>query len=281
MIIPDLLSRVTADAVVPEQVLPYVQSVAGSKPRMTGACVGYASEEEFVLVGYPLHDPLDERAMAEAVEEALHIPGLRRITVVGPFRPPQAPKTAHWEKDYYHILPVPPPPQGQKLRNLLRRAKRELAIEKGGGLGDDHHELMRQFLGGHSVSPGTRYIFSRLSRYLETSSSSLLLSGRLPDGRLAAFVVGEYASLMTAFFMFCFRAPQLAPPGAADLLLAGLLDEALERGQTRMNLGLGINAGIRFFKAKWGAAPSLPYVQVSWELPAPGLLHRVRGFFRL
>ena len=59
MIGPDLLARVTAEAVIPEQLLPYVRAVSGAEPRLMGDCVGLASESKLVLVGYPLHDPRD------------------------------------------------------------------------------------------------------------------------------------------------------------------------------------------------------------------------------
>jgi hypothetical protein len=42
-----------------------------------------------------------------------------------------------------------------------------------------------------------------------------------------------------------------------------------------MNLGLGVNAGVAFFKRKWGAAPFLPYVEVSWDIAAPSLVTRL------
>jgi hypothetical protein len=77
--------------------------------------------------------------------------------------------------------------------------------------------------------------------------------------------------------MFCFRNTDLAPPGSADLVLSGLLNEALQRGHTRMNLGLGVNAGIRFFKRKWGAEPFLPYVEASWELKPRGFISKLRN----
>jgi hypothetical protein len=253
--------------------------VAGSKPQRVGACVGYASEAEFVLVGYPLHDPRDTGAMTAAVDQALKLPGLRRITVIGPVRPPQAPEGSPAVEDGYMSVPVPHPPPVQKLRNLLRRAGRELAIARDGTCGGEHMALIQHYLDGRHLAPGTRHIFQQLPRYLEMSSGSLMLSARLSDGRLAAFSVGEFGSLHTAFYMFCFRHPGLAPPGSTDLLLAALLAEARERGQARMNLGLGVNAGIRFFKRKWGAAPFLPYVQVSWEPAAPTMFRRLRGLF--
>jgi hypothetical protein len=276
MIGPDRLARVTAEAAVPEQVVAYVAAVAGSRPRMIGDCVGYASGGALVLIGYPLHDPRDAKALAAAVNQALQLPGLERITVIGPVRPPQAPSTAVVAQDLYYALPVPAPPPGPKLRNLLRRARRELSIVQGRSWENDHAALVQRYLDERRLAAGTRRIFGQVPRCIEASAGSLVVSGRLADGRLAAFAVGEFAALATAFFMFCFRDPELAPPGSADLVLSGLLEEARRRGQTRMNLGLGVNAGIGFFKRKWGAEPFLPYVETSWELKPRGFISKLR-----
>jgi hypothetical protein len=277
MIGPDRLARVTAEAAVPEQVVVYVDAVSGSRPRIFHDCVGYAADGTLVLVGYPLHEPRDVKAMTAAVDEALGVPGLERITVIGPARPRQAPSTAVVALDSYYALPVPPPPPGQKLRNLLQRARRELSLVRGRRLEIDHKALVQRYLDERPLAAGTRHIFGQLPRYIEASAGSLVVSGRLANGRLAAFSVGEFAPFATAFFMFCFRDPECAPPGSADLVLAGLLEEAWEHGQTRMNLGLGVNAGIGFFKRKWGAEPFLPYVETSWELKPRGFLSKLRG----
>jgi hypothetical protein len=278
MIGPDRLDRVGADAVVPEQVIPYVRSVAESRPLMLGACVGYESEGQIVLIGYPLHDPRDGEAMSRAVDLALKIPGLRKITIIGPSRPPQAPEKIRSTEDGYHVLPIPAPPPAAKLKNLLRRAGRELTIEQGRRFDDDHRKLVDLYLSERTLTAGTRHIFRQIPGYIETSPGSLMVSARTAGGQLAAFAVGEYASLHTAFFMFCFRDPSLAPPGSADLVFSALLEEAARRGQTRMNLGLGVNEGIRFFKGKWGARFFLPCIETGWEVRTPGVMSRVRGF---
>lgn len=269
MIGPDLLARVTVAAVIPEQILPYVRAVSGRIPRLIGNCVGFASEGELVLVGYPLHDPRDTVAMEEAVSEALTSRRPGRLTVIGPARPSAAPVESHVTEDWYYSLPVPPPSPTQKLRNLIRRASRDLTIERGHECGEDHLTLVQRYLVERPLAAGTRLIFQKLPDYLAASPGSLLLSGRLADGTLAAFVVGDFSALQTAFFMFCFRDPRFAPPGSTDLLLAGLLEEAHKRGQTLMNLGLGIDDGIAFFKRKWGAIAFLPYVEVSWVTTRP------------
>jgi hypothetical protein len=97
---------------------------------------------------------------------------------------------------------------------------------------------------------------------------------------LAALSVGEYASLTTGFYMFSFRDPGIAPPGATDLLLARLLEEANNRGHSRMNLGLAVDEGIGFFKRKWGAVPFLPYVQATWEIASPRISSVLNRLFR-
>jgi hypothetical protein len=233
-----------------------------------------------VVLGYPLQDPLDVQGMSGAVDEALKIPGLERLTVIGPARPPQAPSGTPVVEDGYYALPLPFSSPGQKLRNLLHRAERELNVERGHRLEGQHLALVREYLDGRPLGAGTRHIFRRLPEYLNASGSSMMISASLPDGRLAAFAVGEFGALQTAFFMFCFRDRTIAPPGSADLVLSGLLEEAQRRGHSRMNLGLGVNEGIRFFKRKWGAELYLPCVEVSWKPQSKGLLSRVRKAVR-
>lgn len=282
MIGPDRLARVTARAVVPEQVISYVMAVGDGRPRWFGSCIGYQSDDHVVLVGYPLHDPLDRSAMNDAVDQAIATPGVGRITVLGPSRPPQTPPHVRSVEDGYYGLPLPPAPPRQKLRNLLRRAGRELTIEKGRALTPDHEAMVKRTLDERSLAFGTRQIYSRLPRYLAASTASLVFSARTEEGRLAAFAIGEFGSLASAFFMFSFRDPDWAPPGSADLTLSALIEEAHARGQRSVNLGLGIHPGIRFFKKKWGAELLFPYVEVTWETkPRGGLLRDLLEAIRL
>lgn len=267
MIGPDRLARVTARAVVPEQVIPYALAVGDGQPQWFGSCIGYRKGEHIVLAGYPLHDPRDDSAAAEAVDRVIDTPGVRSINFFGAARPPQTPPEVHSTADSYYGLTLPVHPPDQKLRNLLRRAGREVAVQSGRTLEPDHQSLVKRYLDGRPLSPGTRQIYSRIPCYLEHSPGSLVFSARRKDREaLAAFAIGEFGSFSSAFFMFCFRDPLLAPPGSADLVLSALIGEARARGHSLVNLGLGIHPGVLFFKKKWGACPLLPYVEVTWDL---------------
>ncbi len=296
MLGPDRLDHVAANAVIPEQLVCYVRAVAGSTPRLFDTCLGYETPDDLVLIGYPLHDPprslLDEQALSRSVDLALESSKARKITVLAAIRPKQAPAVATGEassedssdniRDAYLALPISPPAPKQKLRNLLRRAEREVVLDQGRTLDQDHLVLIDRYLESRDLESGTRLIFRNIPAYVQACPGALVISAWLNESddapRLAGFVVGDFTSLSTACYMFAFRNPELAPPGTADLLLHALLQEGEKRGQIRMNLGLGINPAIRYFKQKWGAETFLPCVETSWERHPKGWLERLRNF---
>ena len=271
------LAHITAAALTPDQLLPYVRAVSGLESRLCGGCALHHGGGQAVLVAYPAGKPNDGSAVDAAVAEALALPGLERLTVIAARRPSAAPAHAESTEDAYWSLPlpleVPPGRAGQKIRNLLRRAARETVIEQSGGAGawtPEHAALAEAFImrKGAEVDEGSSYIFRKLGDYLAAAPDARLFSARDAAGRLLACAIGDYSSFSTAFYMFAFRS-QDAPPGTADALLAAVAAEGAARGHCVLNLGLGMGAGVSFFKKKWGATPFLPCVETSWS-PQPG-----------
>ncbi len=304
------LAHITAEAVVPEQLVHYVRAVSGRRAALCRGWVAYIHEGHAVLVVYPpkgngetavdLRPALEDLRLGACQAErggSGMTPGradnrdlaCSRVTVLAPFRPVEAPEGAFGKSDSYWQLPVPAPAPGAKLRNMLVRAGRELHLEEE-GWSPACARLLRHYLQARPLPPGTRAVFEALPRYLgapdpgeaagggapKRNPGVVLLAARRKDGELAGFSVGDFSGLRTAFYMFSFRRPD-APPGTADALLAGLLDKARGLGHERMNLGLGINDGIGFFKRKWGAIPFAPYVETSWDLRPEGALAKREG----
>lgn len=282
------LAHITAGALTPDQLLPYVRAVSGLESRLCGGCALHHGGGQAVLVAYPPGKPDDSSAVDAAVAEALTLPGLERLTVIAAGRPGAAPAHAESTEDAYWSLPlpleVPAGRAGQRIRNLLRRAARETAMEQSGGAGAwraEHAALAEAFIErkGAEVDAGSSYIFRKLGDYLAAAPDARLFSARDAKGRLVACAIGDYTSFSTAFYMFAFRSPD-APPGTADALLAALAAEGAARGHSLLNLGLGMGAGVGFFKKKWGATPFLSCVETSWS-PQPekkrGWLGRIFG----
>lgn len=284
------LEDMAARALVPEQLPHYVQSVSALRPLQAGPCLGWRLADRLVLAAYPDREPPytpAELADAEqAVADAARLPGLRRITVLAPFRPAAAPPHAVTVRDACWAVPLPLPAPAGKLRNMLRRARREIVVTADRRWTDEHARLrddaVRRFCeapGERALSPEAASIFDRIEDYLAAGPQTLLYSARrLDNGRLCACAVGDHTAYATAFYMFAFRAPS-APPGTADALVAALLAEAERRGQRRCNLGLGVHDGIRFFKQKWRARPWLPFLETSWTI-ANGSGGRLSRLFR-
>jgi hypothetical protein len=285
------LSHITAEALVPEQLVHYARAVSGRRALLCGGHVAYAREGHAVLVAYPQDASVAPVPLADALDELKK--SCARVTVLAPFRALEAPDDAPSARDEYWQLPVPPPPATQKLRNMLNRAARDVTVTNE-AWSAEHQALVRRYLETRPLNPGTRAVFSSIERYVAPGAhtpdpergSVLLASARMKNSRLAAFSVGDFSGLSTAFYMFAFR-HEHAPPGSADLLLDHLLRQATAMGHSRMNLGLAINNGIGFFKKKWRAQPFLPCVETSWTFESaikstapPNFFGRISAFFK-
>lgn len=277
------MAHLSANAVVPDQLVPYVAAVSGLETELVNGCALHHAAGHAVLVAYPEHDPFDHAAAARAVELAQGFPGLEKLTVLSARRPVCVPDYAATIKDMYWQIGLPDYNKSSKLANMLRRAQRDLEISKTGGKGawtSEHKNLQAQFCKrkSESLDAGSVYLFERLGAYLDAAPEAVLFTARRRDSSLAGLAIGDFTALGTAFYMFAFRSAD-APPGTADLLLHAIVEEARQRGHIRVNLGLGINAGIEFFKRKWGASQFLPYVETSWQ-PGKAAAKDGKGWFR-
>lgn len=257
-------------AVVPEQIPAYVRAVSGRTLRSCEGFAAWTTEDSCTLVAFPaqdelaccgIHTPAYAERLEKAVACALAMPNLRRITVLAPVVPDCAPDRAVVERDAWWCVNLPHEP-GQKLRNMLNRARREAVISVE-SWGPEHAALVDHYLKVRTLAPGTRHIFGRIGDYVEHSPEAVLFAARSASGGLLAMAVGDYSALSTAFYMFAFRQDD-CPPGVSDALVRALADEAERRGQSVLNLGLGIDGGITFFKKKWGAFASMPHLETSW-----------------
>lgn len=268
--------EITASAYIPDQIYGYVQAVSGMKPDLCADCFFYRLDSYGVLVAWREGKPLEAKELNDVVEKALTDKGLRHFTVLSSSIPEQAPKEANIQKDYWWQLNLPHAKLQSKQETLLRRAKRDLHVEISAGSDswqEEHARVVENFcaLKASSIDDSSRYIFTNLKNYLASCENARLFSVKNPSGELEAFAIGDFSPFSTAMYMFAMRKDK-AVPGASDLALNALIEEAEKRGYTNINLGLGINSGVEFFKKKWGASKAFPHLECSWEI-------RPKGFF--
>jgi hypothetical protein len=119
-------------------------------------------------------------------------------------------------------------------------------------------------LHGSHFDSATKFIFQRLPEYAKCDNTAVY-EARNEHGDLLAFDIAEFGARDYAFYMFNIRSRKHNIPGTSDLLLAHIIDRAQVEDKHYINLGLGINDGIAFFKKKWGATPFLKYTSLVQE----------------
>jgi hypothetical protein len=142
---------------------------------------------------------------------------------------------------------------------MLKRAGRDLVVERSRRLEKEHHQMVKEFLKTHKVDEASQFIIKRIPEYLSSAPSVWVFSAREKGGALAAFDIAEFGARHYAIYMFNFTSRSHYIPGASDLLLSEVINCAREENKEFINLGLGINTGVTFFKKKWGGVPLYPY----------------------
>ena len=125
--------------------------------------------------------------------------------------------------------------------------------------------MVDDFLKAHPVNEATRFIFGRINLYLSSSTTSWIFDARNRKGELVAFDIAEFKPRDYALYMFNFSSGSIHVPGASDLLLLEVVEEAMRGKKKHVNLGLGINQGVTFFKKKWGGVAFLPYASCLFQ----------------
>ena len=250
---------IAAHAYLPEHVIDYVTSISGAEPFLMGNYLCYTKKNVLIFVGYPLGEGFEITKMDKVLVKAIKQFKPERISIITPEFMPKTIHCIEQSSDDYYRLDVDKIRFSQKTRNMVNRALKNITIGRSRHCGDEHREIIAEFLNTHTVSDDTRHIFERIPDYVSSAGSSLIMNARDYSGKLVAFDVAEFCSGNYAFYMFNFKSRTHYIPGSSDLLLHELIMTASEQGKSYINLGLGINSGIRFFKKKWGAAPFLHY----------------------
>ena len=267
MIATDQFDYILEYAYIPEQMTSYVMAVSTAEPFLFGNFLVYRKEEHVVFVGYPLREVFQEKRMRKALDEAVRRFNPSSVALMAPSIPtsihPQTPPSS----DRYYRVDLAALSISQKVRNMVNRAKGHLKVEKRKTLDEGHHQLVREFLTAHPVGQQTRFIFERIPDYVSSSATAWVYDAKDEKGELVAFDVAEMGPKHYAFYMFNFTSHNRDVPGASDLLLWEILLQAKREDKHYINLGLGINPGVSFFKEKWGGVPFLPYSSCSYEPP--------------
>jgi hypothetical protein len=259
MITPDEKEYIEEHAYLPEHMIHYVTAISQAEPFLFGDYLAYSRKDLLIFVGYPFKEPFEEKRMENALNEARRRFKPGEISLIAPKIPSSMEGSTRSLSDHYYRLDLATLSISQKLRNMLKRAERDLVIERKRGLDKEHHRMVKEFFKTHKIDEPTQLIMKRIPEYLSSGPSSWVFNARKKDGTLAAFDIAEFGAKHYAIYMFNFTSRRHSIPGASDLLLFEVIQIAKEENKEFVNLGLGINTGVTFFKKKWGGVPFCAY----------------------
>lgn len=276
MISPDEERYILANAYVPEHTVGLMTRISNGEAFLVHECLCIARDDWVIVVGYPLRGKFTGEGLCRLVGDAVKRFRPGRVWMIAPEMPePLGRGCRERESDWYYTLGLDGFEVGRDLERIVRRAARELTVERERELSGAHRALVSEFLERGNPGPRVRELFLSMADYVPRSASAVVLTARDKERNVSAFYVVELAAKDFATYVVGCHSRSRYVPGASDLLFRDMMTLAGEHGKRYIHLGLGVNAGIRAFKAKWGGVPYLPYefcAHVPGPSPIPPLL---------
>ena len=278
MLTPEQETYILTHAYVPEHIVVLMTSLSGGEPFLIDDYFCCCRADWVIFIGYPLQHEFafDEfEAVLGKVKKKFKA---RRLSLIAPeLSQRMDARCLEKDSDTYYTLNTRHPVIGSAVERNLRRAGRCLTVERAVHMGDAHDQLMREFI--ERVSPPLRVkeLFFKMPQYVASARHAFVLNAWDSKQTLAAFYVVDFAARGFAnYIVGCYSKINYVL-GASDLLLFELIKMSAEYDKGYIHLGLGVNSGIRRFKEKWGARPTLSYEMCELVQKKPLILEVVRA----
>jgi hypothetical protein len=244
--------------------------VSGGEPFLIDDFFICRKENWIILIGYPLEDhftPDQLEAVFAKVKKRFHP---EFVSLVAPQMPPSLTAACReTESDAYFTLEAQKPVIRSPIKRNLRKARQNLRMEFSSGMQDVHRELMNEFVGRAQLPERVKKLLYKMPEFTAGSDKALVLNAWDQANKLAAFYVVDLEARQFSNYIMGCHSKKNYVRGASDLLLFELINLSREYDKRYIHLGLGVNAGIRRFKVKWGAMPTRRYEMGELVLKKP------------
>ena len=260
MISPEEEEYILARAYVPEHIVNLMVSISKGEPFLAEEFLYFAHDNWLIFVGYPL-DKAFSVARCEAVaQQAVDALRPEYLWFIGPEIPDAWSDTcAERQSDWYYKLDLATTHPKPSLLRQAENAAQEARVEITRKFTRQQTALITEFLKRENLPPMVNELYRAMPDYVASSPSSVLLAAYDKRERLTAlFVVELNAREFATYVLGCYSRKQYVAH-ASDLLFWEMIELAKKEGKNYINLGLGVNAGIKRFKEKWGGVPFLAY----------------------
>jgi hypothetical protein len=260
MITPEEEAYVLERAYVPEHIVSLMALISKGAPFFKEDHLGFVKDNWLILVGYPLDGNFSHKRCEKILKQAVEAYRPEYLWFIGPEIPISLLDSCkERQTDQYYKLNLEQTKLKPSLQRVADKASKELMVERGHSISKEHEALISELLKREKLPPRVRELYRAMPDYVGHSSSACVLNARDKNGKLCAFYVIELGAKNFSTYILGTHSKKHYVPHASDLLFLEMIKLTLEHGKTIVNLGLGVNEGIRRFKKKWGGTPYLNY----------------------
>ena len=260
MITPEEEAYVLERAYVPEHIVSLMALISKGAPFFKEDHLGFVKDNWLILVGYPLDGNFSHERCEKILKQAVEAYRPEYLWFIGPEIPISLLDSCkERETDQYYRLDLEQTKLKPSLQRVADKASKELMVERGHSISKEHEALISELLKREKLPPRVRELYRAMPDYVGHSSSACVLNARDKNGKLCAFYVIELGAKNFSTYILGTHSKKHYVPHASDLLFLEMIKLTQEHGKNIINLGLGVNEGIRRFKEKWGGTPYLNY----------------------
>lgn len=249
-----------ARAYVPEHIVSLMALISKGNPFLIEDHLVFVKDNWLILVGYPLDGNFSQERCERILKQASESFQPEVLWFIGPEAPSSLLDSCkERQTDQYYALNIEKTRLRPSLLKTAEKASEKLTIERGRAISRDHQALTSELLARVTLPDRVRELYLAMPEYVGRSSSAWTIDARDVKGKLCAFSVIEMGAENFSAYILGAHSKKIDAPHASDRLFLEMIHMTREQGKTTMNLGLGVNEGIRRFKKKWGGKPFLKY----------------------
>ncbi len=247
-------------AYVPEHIVSLMVLISKGEPFLIEDHLSFVKDNWLILVGYPLDGNFFQERCEKILKQAVETFRPEYLWFIGPEIPASLLDSCkERETDRYYRLDLEQLKLKSSLQRMADKASKELTVERSHSISKEHETLIAEFLKREKLPPRVRELYRAMPDYVAHSSSASVLNARDKRGKLCAFFVVELGAKNFSTYVLGSHSKKHYVSHASDLLFLEMIKLTREHGKKIINLGLGVNQGIRKFKEKWGGVPFLSY----------------------
>jgi hypothetical protein len=260
MITPEEEQYILERAYVPEHIVSLMVLISKGEPILIEDFLCFVKDNWLILVGYPLNGNFSQERCERILNQAVETFRPEYLWFIGPEVPASLLDSCkERQTDQYYRLDLEQTKPRPSLQRKAEKTSKELTVERSHSISKEHEALILELLKREKLPPRVRELYRAMPDYVAHSSSTYVLNARDKNEKLCAFYVVELGAKNFSTYVLGSHSKKHFVPHASDLLFLDMIKITTEHGKSIINLGLGVNEGIRRFKEKWGGVPFLDY----------------------